>query len=134
MPRFRKVPECLADVVYQVISDLELEQRFLVDIDIPGEIPIPAPLFPLTELVTALIQRATGSMEPGGEIAFVGWESAEACELEIADTGHGVIQRDCQLPPSSPLANADLRWQDCPQGGAAVTLRFAKRQSSRQAA
>ncbi|QDV67041.1 hypothetical protein Poly24_07320 [Rosistilla carotiformis] len=134
MPKFRKVPACLADVVHQVISDLELEQRFSVEVDIPGEIPMPAPMRPLAELVCALTEQATASMEVGGELAFVGWDSPDACELEIADTGRGVLERQCTLPVSTQLTGAELSWQDCAQGGAAVTVRFAKQQICRQAA
>ncbi|QDS86748.1 hypothetical protein EC9_09220 [Rosistilla ulvae] len=134
MPKFRKVPACLADVVHQVISDLDLEERFRVEVDIPDDIPMPAPARPLAEIVSALAEQATASMEAGGEVAFIGWESPEACELEIADTRCGVLERPCNLPAAMQMTGAELSWQNCPQGGAAVTVRFAKQQISRQAA
>ena len=134
MPKFYKNPECLADIVYQVIEDMRLEDNYLVEVDVPENIGIPTAIRPLRELVTALTQRATEHICDGGELTFIGWESSDACELEIADSGCSVAERSCTPPAVTNIAGAELVWQDCPQGGAAVTLHFNRRFAQRKVA
>ncbi len=106
----------------------------MVEIDCPSNIGIPGPLKPTTDLVDALVAQASRQMEDAGELTVIAWESADVCELEVSDSGADIEHRDCSAPIACTLAGADLIWQNCPQGGAAVTARFEKRLSQRKAA
>ncbi len=134
MPKFPSQCQCLADVVYQVVDELNLENRYLVEVDIPNDIALPASEHVLRDLIHSLIAQTTASMAPGGELAFIGWESENACELEIADSVGAVTQCRQQAMAVCLNAGAQLNWSQCPQGGAAVTIRFAKSQWLRSAA
>ena len=135
MPKFYPRPECLLDLVEQIIDQQDLESQFFVDVDIPGEIPLPAELRWTQELVESLIRQSTQYMPQGGELTIVGWADGGACELEISDSGAPVESR--HLSSISPLAaasGAELIWQNCPQGGGAVTIRFDEQLRQRRAA
>jgi len=134
MPKFYKNPECLADIVHQIIDELQLEENYLVEVDVPEDIGIPTAIRPLRELVSALTQQATREIRAGGDLTFIGWESEDVCELEIADSGCSIAERSCTTPSATGLSGAELQWQDCPQGGAAVTLRFSRRIAQRKVA
>lgn len=134
MLKFRRNPASLAEIVQQVIDDLQLENKYFVEVDIPEDIGIPAPPVPLVELITALVQQASLQMRSGGEMTFIGWESDNTCELEIADSGRDVHQRRCEVPRAIQATGGQVKWNNCPQGGAAVTLSFAKKYAHRQAA
>lgn len=134
MPKFRSRCQCLADVVYQVVDELNLESRYLVEIDIPDDIALPTSEHVLRDLIQSLISQTTALMAPGGELAFIGWESEYACELEIADSVGAVTECRQQALAVCLNAGVQMNWSQCPQGGAAVTMRFAKSQRLRNAA
>ncbi|MEZ6088271.1 MAG: ATPase [Pirellulaceae bacterium] len=134
MLKFRRIPTTLAEVVHQVIDDLRLENKYFVEVDIPDDIGIPAPSVALSEWITALVKQASDQMRNGGELTFIGWESEQTCELEIADSGRDLRHRNCEVPRAVQLAGGNLRWNNCPQGGVAVTLSIPKRYAQRQAA
>ncbi|MCA9138501.1 MAG: hypothetical protein KDB00_17135 [Planctomycetales bacterium] len=106
-----------------------------LDLDIDVSLPIPCDANRAAELITALSKQALEAMPDGGDLTITAWQSESAIELEIADSGTDVTNRERHLPIAAAAINADLKWQNCPQGGVAVTVMFpAKPSSSRMAA
>lgn len=134
MSKFPIRCQCLADVVCQIIDEMSLESRYLVEVDIPDEIAMPVSEDVLYRLLYRVIQHAAQSVPPGGELAFIGWESDEACELEIADNAGAVTQFYQQSLVDCQFVGARLNRSQCPQGGAALTVSFPKKYLQRSAA
>ena len=87
------------------------------------------------ELVTAMVRASLDCLPTsGGEITITLWQTHEHCEIEVADNGPAVDQRPRRLPLAAASLGAELVWQNCPQGGAAVTARLRRPMVLRDAA
>ncbi|SRR6056297_1856415 len=86
------------------------------------------------ELVRILVRQALQEMPAGGELTLTAWSDGERVELEIADTGRPIAERPHCLPLVAAVVGAEMCWQDCPQGGAAVTIFFGRRLAQHSAA
>jgi hypothetical protein len=73
-------------------------------------------------------------MTAGGDLTLTAWSDGERVELEIADTGRAIAERPQCLPLVAAVVGAQMCWQDCPQGGAAVTIFFGRRVAQQSAA
>ena len=127
--------ECrnLLVLVESVIAPLLIQHDAPVclELDIDLELPIPCDKRRTAELITALSNRALQAMPDGGDLMITACDTPEGIELEIADSGTDVSERERHLPIAAAAIQADLTWQNCPQGGAAVTIRFPS-QSNRK--
>ncbi|NND97012.1 MAG: ATPase, partial [Pirellulaceae bacterium] len=86
-------------------------------------------------LLRTLVVQALGEMGDGGDLVITGCETPLGVELEVADSGCDIESRPQNLPLAAAAIQAKLNWQNCPQGGAAVTITFARRgESGRMAA
>ncbi|MEM6363968.1 MAG: ATPase [Planctomycetota bacterium] len=110
-----------------------------VDIDHDIRSPVDAPS--LCQLLDSVIRQALLEMSDGGELTITGCQTTTGVEIELADTGRDVESRACKLPMIAAAMSADVRWQNCPQGGGAVTVcipfyrqRSADQQRNRRAA
>lgn len=114
----------LAIVVETVASPLLMSHPAPVclDVDIDGDIRLPVDSPSLCQVLDSLIRQALSEMPKGGELTITGCETPMGVEIELADTGRDVAERPCKLPMIAAAMSADIRWQDCPQGGGAVTL------------
>lgn len=110
------------------------ETPVCLDLDIDLELPIPCDPNRAAELITALSKRALEAMPDGGDLTITACQSDSVIELEIADSGIDLTQRERHLPIAAAAINADLKWQNCPQGGVAVTVVFPAQTSSRRMA
>lgn len=76
----------------------------------------------LTNLVETLVNDSLRQMPEGGELTVSGCQTANGVELEIADTGSDAEHRGRTLSLSAAALGCKPQWQNCPQGGAAVTI------------
>ncbi len=76
----------------------------------------------LTRLIESLVSDSLCEMPDGGELTVSGCKTANGVELEIADTGSDAEYRSRLLSISAAALGCKPHWQNCPQGGAAVTI------------
>ena len=118
----------LAVLVESVAGPLLMQHSAPValEMDIPGDLDVPADPVRTADLVRTLVNQALDEMPDGGDLTVAACESPKGIELEIADTGGDIQQRAQRLPMAAAAIGAQLAWQNCPQGGAAVTVTFAR--------
>lgn len=104
-----------------------------LEFDIPEDAAFPQPQ-QLAELVSALVRGSLDCLPDGGEIMLTFWQASDHCEIEVADNGPAAEARPHRLPMIAAALGAELVWQNCPQGGAAVTARLRRTASIREAA
>lgn len=97
-----------------------------LEVEVDREIEVPGDRAATAELVRVLTQQALSVMPDGGDLTVTGLETGHGVELELADTGRGVDDRERRLPMAAGTLGAEIRWQNCPQGGVAVTVRFPR--------
>jgi hypothetical protein len=85
-------------------------------------------------LVRTLVKQAIDEMPDGGDLTVTACETHRGVELEMADTGSDIQQRAQRLPLTAAAIGAQLAWQNCPQGGAAVTVTFRRQSGQRRIA
>ncbi|MCO8120824.1 ATPase [Stieleria sp. TO1_6] len=106
-----------------------------LEMDIDAHLPIPCDSRRAADLIMALSRQALDAMPDGGDLSIMACQTEHGIELEIADSGSDVQTRERHLPIAAAAVNAELQWQNCPQGGVAVTILFpAQSSSSRLAA
>ena len=105
-----------------------------LELDIDLELPVPCDKQRTADLITVLSQQALKSMPDGGDLMIMACETATGIELEIADSGMDAANRERHLPIAAAAINANLTWQNCPQGGVAVTILFPAQPSSNRMA
>ena len=103
---------------------IQHESPVCLELDIDLSLPIPCNKQRTADLITALFSRALQAMSDGGDLTITACETPDGIELEIADSGTDVGERERHLPIAAAAIDADLTWQNCPQGGVAVTIRF----------
>jgi len=118
--------QSLAVLVESVTAPLLIEHKAPVclEIDVDTAIPVPADAYSTAELVRALVNQALQEMENGGDLSITACETPRGLELELADTGGDIESRATRLPLAAAAIGARVGWQNCPQGGAAVTVTF----------
>lgn len=123
-------------LVESVTAPLLIQHRAPVclEMDIDVDLPIPCDQQRAADLITALSRQALDAMPDGGDLMITACESEKGIELEIADSGIDSANRERHLPIAAAAINADLTWQNCPQGGVAVTILFPAHPSSNRMA
>ena len=105
-----------------------------LEMDIDIELPIPADAAGTADLIKTLVNQAIEEMPAGGDLTVTACETPGGIELEMADTGNDIEQRAQRLPMAAAAIGARLIWQNCPQGGAAVTVTFRRDAGQRRIA
>ena len=105
-----------------------------LDLDIPEGVSFPVEPTQLTQLVQSLVSASASVLEEHGEISFTVWAAGETLEIEVADNGPALELRPRYLPMAAGTLGAELVWQNCPQGGAAVTVVVPRVKPKRSAA
>lgn len=95
-----------------------------LEVDIDHGIEVPTDPAATTELVRTVTRHALAVMPSGGDLTITGVEVDGRVELEFADTGEDIEARVRRLPLAAAAIGAEIRWQNCPQGGGAVTITF----------
>ena len=72
-------------------------------------------------------------MPEGGDLNIAACKTDQGVELELADSGGDIETRATRLPLAAAAIGAEVRWQNCPQGGGAVTVTFRSQGGSQQA-
>lgn len=126
----------LAVLVECAISPLLREHPAPIcfELDMPIDLMTTADPRRLSDLVTSLVRESLDQMPDGGELAVTGCQTAHGVELEIADTGSDVEYRANRLSIAAAALGCKPQWQNCPQGGAAVTLVLPFSRQARKAA
>ncbi len=117
-------PISLAVLVEQVASPMLVAHPapVLLDMDLRLDLMTTADRTQLKELIGTLIASSLREMPRGGELTISACQTANGVELEIADTGSDAESRNSLLPFSAAALGCKPHWQNCPQGGAAVTI------------
>ncbi len=116
----------LAVLVESVAGPLLMRHaaRIALEMDIDIELPVPADAVRTADLIRTLVKQAIDEMPAGGDLTVTACNTQNGIELEMADTGSDIEQRAQRLPMAAAAIGASLVWQNCPQGGAAVTITF----------
>lgn len=140
------VRELVVDVCESLGPQLDA-QEIHTEIDIPFGERLRADRNMLRRALLNLVLNALDAMPEGGELYISSWNSPWAYELEVADTGPGIpdeAQRQLFDPFFTTKSNGtglglaivsriaeahggEVRAANCPQGGAAFTIRVPRR-------
>jgi hypothetical protein len=120
----RSTDTSLAVLVECVVSPLLREHPAAIcfELNMPMDLKTTADPVRLNDLVTSLVRQSLEQMPDGGELTVTACQTAHGVELEIADTGNDVESRSSRLSLAAAALGCKPQWQNCPQGGAAVTL------------
>ena len=126
----------LAVLAESVIAPLLIQHRAPVclELDIDTSLPVPADSSKIVELLNTLVSQSLREMPDGGDLYVTACETPTGIELELADTGCDVNDRERRFPVAAAAIGASVRWQNCPQGGGAVTIQFRPQERARRAA
>ena len=105
-----------------------------MEVDIDSDLGIPADATQTAELIRTLVTQALAEMPEGGDLNITACETERGIELEFADNGCDVKERAQSLPLVAAAIGAKLNWQNCPQGGGAVTVTFRRTDVARRRA
>lgn len=123
--------ESLADFFDSRLRSFTAGRRDIsIDLDIDADLTLPTDPSWLQSLCQSLIDAAIREMPTGGNILLTACRCGDHIELEIADDGSSLPDRFRHRPLVAAKMGATLHWQDCPQGGVAVTVRFAAQAQS----
>ncbi len=137
--------ELVEDVLGSLAPQLEAQQ-IVRSIDIPPSATVMADADMVRRAILNLVLNALDAMPRGGELVVTAWQGQRTTELEVADSGPGLspeaLRRACEpffttksagtglgLAVVCRIAEAHdgrLLIQNCPEGGAAFTLRFPR--------
>ncbi len=154
-PAYEAVP--LADLVDEIVTSLGPQlaaQAIAAEIDIPDHVRITADPDMLRRSVLNLVLNAMDAMPGGGELVITAYEGPYEVELEIADSGPGLSDdvRNRVFEPFfttkrtgtglglaiveriAEVHGGQVTAINCPEGGAAFTIRLPKVHVQRMAA
>ncbi len=145
----RLVPVAVRELVEEIQAGLMAQlatQRVSTVIDVPERLVVVGDREMLRRAILNLTQNALDAMPQGGELVITSFAGKRGVELEIADSGTGLspdglaraFQPFYSTKSSTGLGLAiveriaqahggDVCVCNCPEGGAAFTLRFPRR-------
>ncbi|HEY4235028.1 MAG TPA: HAMP domain-containing sensor histidine kinase [Lacipirellulaceae bacterium] len=147
----------VGDLVEEVCESLEPQleaQRIDLDVDVPPNTLLTADREMVRRALLNLVLNAIDVMPDGGDLVITSYDGPRGFELEIADSGPGLSEEDERrvfepfyttkqngtglgLAIVYHVAEAHggtVTATNCPEGGAAFTLRFPPRKAMRAAA
>ncbi len=143
----------LRKLIEDVCASLALQlaaQAIKTEIDVPKDLPITADQEMLRRAVLNLILNALDAMPDGGTLTVTSVSTDRGLELEIADSGEG-LSDDARTRAFEPffttkhggtglglaivyriaeIHGGDVTALNCPEGGAAFTLRIPQAQAA----
>jgi hypothetical protein len=124
----------LAVLVESVTAPLLVQHTAPVclELDVDTSLEVPADPAGTVLLIRTLVGQALTEMPQGGDLTITACETARGLELELADTGGDIQDRATRLPLAAAAIGAKVAWQNCPQGGGAVTVTFARQSGSQR--
>ena len=147
-PRWQRVNlRNLVDDVLDALAPQLEAQEIAVDVDVPSALAVRADHDMLRRAVLNVVLNALDAMPDGGELVVTGVDGPFGCELEIADSGPGFsddeLRRACEpffttkssgtglglaiVQRVTEAHGGELTLANCPEGGAALTLRIPHR-------
>ncbi len=137
----------LVDDVLDALAPQLDAQEIHVDVDVPSGLAVRADHDMLRRAVLNVVLNALDAMPDGGELVLTGVDGPFGCELEVADSGPGLsddaLRRACEpffttkssgtglglaiVQRMAEVHGGELSMCNCPEGGAAFTLRIPHR-------
>jgi two-component system sensor histidine kinase HydH len=140
----------VGDLVNEVCESLEPQldaQMIHVDVDVPPNTPLTADREMFRRAILNLVLNAIDAMPNGGELVITSYDGPRGFELEVADSGPGLSEeqkRKAFEPFYSTKQNGTglglaivyhvaeahggtVTAMNCPEGGAAFTIRIPRR-------
>ncbi len=137
----------LVDGVLAAVAPQLRAQQIDVTLDIPPGTTLLADRDMLRRAVLNLVLNALDAMPDGGELVITSWQGPQGVELEVADSGPGLdeqVRRRAFEPffstkpggtglglavvyRAAEAHGGDVHVLNCPEGGAAFTLRIPRR-------
>lgn len=137
----------LVEGVLAAVAPQLRAQQIDVTVDIPPGTAVLADRDMLRRAVLNLVLNALDAMPDGGELVITSWEGPRGIELEVADSGPGLdeqVRRRAFEPffstkpggtglglavvyRTAEAHGGDVHVLNCPEGGAAFTLRIPRR-------
>jgi signal transduction histidine kinase len=137
----------LVDGVLAAVAPQLHAQAIEVTVDVPPGTLLLADHDMLRRAVLNLVLNALDAMPEGGELVITSWQGSQGLELEVADSGPGLSEEARRRafepffstkPGGTGLGLAvvyrtaeahggDVHVLNCPEGGAAFTLRIPRR-------
>ena len=153
-PQWRNVP--IGELVAEVIDSLAPQlaaQEIHWRMEIPQSTHLVADRDQLRRAILNLVLNALDAMPAGGELVITSWHGQDGFELEVADSGEGIpasrIDRIFEpffttkregtglglaiVQRIAEVHGGTIAVANCPEGGAAFTLRFPRRALERAA-
>ncbi|MFK8112573.1 MAG: ATPase [Rubripirellula sp.] len=131
-----KTCKSLAVLVESVTAPLLIEHSspICLELDIDTALGVPASPERTVDLIHTLVRQSLAEMPEGGDLTITACETPLGIELEMADTGRDIEDRATLLPLAAASIGAKVMWQNCPQGGGAVTVTFRRDADSKRMA
>jgi signal transduction histidine kinase len=154
-PRWNGFLVCeLTEEIIESVAPQLSAQGVQVELDIPPHTLLDADRELIRRAILNLVLNALDAMPCGGELVITAYDGARAFELEVADSGPGIRDADkgrlfepfystkptgtgLGLAIVSHIAEAHggtVTASNCPEGGAAFTLRIPRRRAMGAAA
>jgi hypothetical protein len=129
-----KTCRSLAVLVESVTAPLLIEHSAPVclELDIDTSLEVPADPQRTVDLIRTLVLQSLAEMPRGGDLTITACETPMGVELEMADTGGDIADRARLFPIAAASIGAKVVWQNCPQGGGAVTVTFRREAGSQR--
>lgn len=141
-----KLRELVESVLAAVAPQLRAQQ-IDVTLDVPPDTTLLADRDMLRRAILNLVLNALDAMPDGGELVITSWQGPQGIELEVADSGPGLdeqVRRRAFEPffstkpggtglglavvyRAAEAHGGDVHVLNCPEGGAAFTLRIPHR-------
>jgi signal transduction histidine kinase len=154
-PRWQSFLVCaLVEEVCDALAEKIDAQCVELDVDVPPNTVLTADRELIRRAVVDLMLNALAGMPRGGDLVITSYEGSRGFELEIADSGPGLSSEakkrlfepanEKLVGDTGPKLSAVFQVAEahggmvtaanCPEGGAAFTLRIPRRRAARAAA
>ncbi len=117
-------PGTLAIRIRQAALKAIAGRKVSLELDVPDDLETTFASASLCQLVESLVRGSMDHLDEQdgrSELSISIWNLGNRLELEVADNGSAIETRPHLFPMIAAAMGIQLLWQNCPQGGAAVT-------------
>ena len=126
--------QTLRQLILTAAQEVIADRSIRLEIDIPATVDCPLAPQTTSSLVRSLVRSSLECATDTRELLITVCSLDETFEIEVADDGPMLQQRPQRFPLAAAAAGAEVMWQDCPQGGVAVTAILTRNNRARLAA